>query len=135
MRLLDAEVAQANGQTARAERLYSSIIDIYPDYHGAVEAYVDLLLRQRRSSLAGRIIQTYLRETRDPSPLIYKRYANVLRQQGRTVASFEAMADHFFLLDQDGDAVGQLRLALQAAREGSNEASRISARLERSRFR
>ncbi len=135
VRLLDAEVAQANGQTARAERLYSSIIDIYPDYHGAVEAYVDLLLRQRRSSLAGRIIQTYLRETRDPSPLIYKRYANVLRQQGRTVASFEAMADHFFLLDQDGDAVGQLRLALQAAREGSNEASRISARLERSRFR
>lgn len=135
VRLLDAEVAEANQQTARAERLYSSIIGIYPDHHSAVEAYVDLLLQQRRISLAERVIQSYIRTATDPSPTIYQRYANVLRQQGRTVASHEAMADHFILLEQYGDAVGQLRLALREAREGSNEASRITARLERSQFR
>ncbi len=134
VRLLDAEVALANQQTARAERLYSSIIDIYPDHHSAVESYVDLLLQQRRVSLAERVIQSYLRAAADPSPSIYKRYANVLGKMGRTVASHEALADHFFLLDQNGDAVSQLRLALQAAQEGSNEASRITARLERSQF-
>jgi len=134
-RLLEAEVSDASGETATAERQYQSIIDIYPDHHSAVIGYVDLLLRQRRTSLAERVIQSHIRSVSDPAPAIYKRYANVLRQQGRMVASHEAMADHFLSLDQDGDAVSQLRLALKAAEEGSNEASRINARLERSRFR
>ncbi len=135
VKLLNAEVAIANQNSASAERVFSSILDIYPDNYAAVEKYVEMLLRQRRSDRAERVIRSYIRVARTPSAGVYKKYANVLRQRGQTVASYEAMADHFFLLDDNREAVSQLRLALKSAQEGSNEESRIAARLERSRFR
>ncbi len=135
VRLLNAQVAIANQDTARAERLFGAILDIYPDHYAAVEQYAEMLLRQRRSARAERVIQSYIRAAADPSPDAFKKYSNVLRQQGQTAASYEAMADHFFLLDENREAISQLRLALRSAPEGSNEASRISARLDRSGFR
>jgi predicted Zn-dependent protease len=135
VRLLNARVAVANNDTARAERLFGSVLDIYPDHYATVERYTEMLLRQRRSDRAERVIQSYIRAAHDPSPDVYKKYSNVLRQKGRTAASYEAMADHFFLLDENREAISQLRLALKSAPEGSNEASRISARLDRSGFR
>ncbi len=135
VRLLNAQVAIANQDTARAERLFGAILDIYPDHYAAVEQYSEMLLRQRRSARAERVIQSYIRAAADPSPDAFKKYSNVLRQQGQTAASYEAMADHFFLLDENREAISQLRLALRSAPEGSNEASRISARLDRSGFR
>lgn len=130
--LLSARVAMANGDTARAERIFGSIIDIYPDNYATVEKFTEMLIRQRRSDRAERVIQTYIRNASNPSPHVYRKYANVLKLKGKTTASHEAMADYFFLLDETRDAVSQLKQALRLAAKGSNEESRIAARIQQS---
>ena len=133
VQLINAQVARANGDSARAERIFGSIIDIYPDHYAAVDKYTEMLISQRRSDRAERVIQTYIRSTSSPSPLVYRKYANVLKLKGRATASYEAMADYFFLLDENREAVDQLKQALQLAAKGSNEESRIAARIQQSR--
>lgn len=129
--LLTAKVALANNDTARAERIYGSIIDIYPDNYAAVEKYIEMLIRQKRSDRAEGVIKTYTRNANSIAPDVYRKYANVLKLKGKIAASHEALADHFFLLDERREAIGQLKMALKAAPEGSNEQSRIAARIER----
>lgn len=131
--LLSARVAMATGDTARAERIFGSMIDIYPDNYAAVEKYTEMLILQRRSDRAERVIQNYIRNARTPSPHIYRKYANVLKLKGRATASHEAMADYFFLLDENSEAVGHLKKALKLAAKGSNEESRIAARIQQSK--
>jgi len=133
--LINARVALETDNTARAERIYASLIDIYPDNYAAVESYIDMLIRQRRSNRAERVIQTYIRSSTAPVANVYRKYANVLKLKGRITASYEAMADYFFLLDEDQEAVEQLKQALQLAAKDSNEESRIAARIEQSRNR
>lgn len=132
IQILNARVALANGDTAKAENIYGSLIDIYPGNYAAVEKYTELLIRQRRTNRAERVIQTYTRNASKVQPDVYKKYANVLKQKGRVSASHEAMADYFLLLDERQEAIAQFKKALQSSTEGSNEASRIEARITRS---
>ncbi len=133
--LISARVALDTNNPARAERIYGSLIDIYPNNYAAVESYIDMLIRQRRTDRAERVIQTYIRSAHTPAANVYRKYANVLKLKGRTAASHEAMAEYFFLLDENKEAVGQLKQALQLATKGTNEESRIAARIEQSRNR
>ena len=133
--LLAASVAQETGEAARAERLYSDIIDFQPDNYAATEQYLDLLSVQGRTDRAERVIKSYIRNTHKPSADVFRKYASVLRQKGRTVASHEAMADYYLLLDEDVEAVAQLEIALRSAAQDSNEESRIAARIMETRKR
>jgi len=128
-RLLTARAANEQGDTARAEKLLLEITDLHPDHFAAVEYYVNMLSRQRRFERARAAIVRYLRHSADPQPLIYRRYAEILRRTDQLTASYEAMAEHFFALYDTAEAIGQLRLALRAADQDSNARSRIEARL------
>ena len=128
-------MAQETGGAARAERLYSDIIDFQPDNYAATEQYLDLLSVQGRSDRAERVIKSYIRNTQQPSADVFRKYASVLRQKGQTGASHEAMADYYLLLDEDVEAVAQLEIALRSATQDSNEESRIAARIMETRKR
>ncbi len=133
--LLSAKVAFANGDSARAETILGSILDIYPGNYAAIEQYTEMLIRQRRGDRAERVIQNYIRSANPPSPHVYRKYAQVLKLKGRTTASHEAMADYFFRLHDPKEAVAQLKQALKGAARGSNEESRITARIQQSKNR
>jgi len=135
IKLLAARVAQESGNSARAERFYTEIIDFQPDNYAATEQYLNLLSIQGRANRAERVIRSYLRNTRQPSPGVFRKYASVLKLKGQKVASHEAMADYFLLLDDDTEAVAQLEIALKSAEQDSNEESRIAARIMETRKR
>lgn len=129
-RLIAAKVAGSVGDIARAERILLGITEIAPDNYAAVEYYLELLANQNRNDRGKNVIRGYLRNNDNPSPNIYRRYAEILKQTGEQTASHEAMAEHFTLLDDRAGAIAQLKLALRSATKGSNDESRISARLQ-----
>lgn len=134
-KLVAARVEREVRNFARAERLYSDIIDFQPDHYAAIEQYLDMLQIQGRADRAARVIRSYLRNTRRPIPSVYRKYASVLKLKGKIVASHEAMADYYQSLDEDVEAVAQLEIALRSAKQDSNEESRIAARILETRQR
>ena len=128
-RLAAARVALQNSDYDRAESLLTSITDIQPDNYAATEVLVDTLLPQGKKNDAERTMQQYLRSARRPVPAAYRKYASVLESRGQLTAAHEAMANHYFSIDETTVAVGQLELALKAAEEDSNDSSRVSARI------
>jgi len=133
VQLLVARVALHNNQTAKAERLLSSIIDINPDNYAATRQYLQMLTSQRRSGRAERVIQTYLRSSTSPAPDVYRKYAEVHKLKGNLTGAHEAMADHYLSLDDLGESIKQLELALRSVQSESNQSYRIAARVQRLR--
>lgn len=129
-RLAAARVALQISDYPRAESLLESITDIQPDNYAATEVLVDTLLPQGKTDDAERAMQQYLRSAARPVSSAYRKYASVLEAKGQLTAAHEAMANHYFSLDETTDAVGQLELALKAAEEDSNDSSRVSARIK-----
>lgn len=132
-KLAAARVALQTFEYDRAESLLTSITDIHPDNYAATEILIETLLPQGKTDLAERTIQQYLRSTSRPEPGVYRKYASVLELKGQLTAAHEAMADHYFSLDETREAMGQLELALKAADEDSNASSRVSARIQQVR--
>lgn len=133
VQLLGARVAIANNDSARAEGIYSAVINIQPDNYAAVEQYLGMLGRQNRTDRSEGVIKSYLRNNLTPSPDVYRKYAEVLRVKGRLPAAHEAMADYFFSLNDTREAINQLELALRSVQKESNEEARITARISQSR--
>ena len=133
--LIAARVARESGNYARAEKLFSQIIDFQPDNYAATQSYIDMLGIQGRDDRAERVIRTYLRNTRRPSPDVFRKYASVLKRKGRTVHSHEALANYYRLLDENAEAVAQLEIALKSTEQDSNEQSRIAAQIAEARRR
>ncbi|OED42306.1 hypothetical protein AB833_06530 [Chromatiales bacterium (ex Bugula neritina AB1)] len=129
VRLLTARVAIANNDSAHAESIYSSLVDIQPDNYPATEQYLAMLSGQRRTDRAQAVIKHYLRNSLNPVPDVYRKYAEVLRQKGRVSAAHEATADYFFSTNDPREAIIQLELALRSVEKQSNEEARISARI------
>ena len=130
VQLVAARVTLDTGDQERAENLLESILDIRPNNFAATEIYVDTLIQQRKIAKAEQIVRQYLRSTNQPVPTIYRKYARVLELKGQLTAAHEAMADHYFSLDETREAIGQLELALSSADEDSNDSYRVNARLE-----
>lgn len=129
-KLAAARVALRTSEYERAESLLMSITDIHPDNYAATEVLLEALLPQGKVSKAERVIQQYLRSTSQPVPAVYRKYASVLELQGQLTSAHEAMADHYFSLDETREAMGQLELALKAAEKDSNASSRVQARIQ-----
>ena len=130
VQLAAARVTLDSGDQDSAEKLLESILDIRPDNFAATDLYVDTLVKQRKTNRAEQVIRQYLRSTNRPVPTIYRKYARVLELKGQMSAAHEAMADHYFSLDETREAIGQLELALSTADEDSNDSFRVNARLE-----
>lgn len=134
-KLIGARVAMDNRDYGKAELLLTSITDIQPDNYAASDILIDTLLRQKKNGLAEQVIRQYLRSTNTPVPTVYRKYARVHELNGQLTAAHEAMADHYFSLDETREGMGQLELALKSADEDSNDSDRVSARLEALRKR
>ncbi len=132
-KLAAARVALQTNDYDRAESLLKSISDIQPDNYAALELLIETLVPQGKTDVAERSIQQYLRSTSSPVPDVYRKYATVLELKGQVTAAHEAMADHYFSLDETRDAMGQLELALRSADEESNASSRVAARIQQVR--
>ncbi len=128
-----ARVALQTLDYERAESLLRSITNLQPDNYAATELLIEALLPQSKTRLAERSIQQYLRSTTRPVPAVYRKYATVLQLKGQLTAAHEAMADHYFSLDETRDAIGQLELALRAADEDSSASARVNARIQQVR--
>lgn len=128
--LVNGKVALETKEYDRAEQHLRSITDLQPDNYAAVEVLIETLVQQQKTDQAERVIQQYVRNTSDPIPAVYRKYARVLELKGQLTAAHEAMADYYFSLDQNRDGVGQLELALRTAKEDSNDSTRVTARLD-----
>ena len=132
-KLAAARVAVETRNYEHAETLLRSVANLHPDYYAATDLLVETLVQQRRTEPAERVIRQYLRSTSRPVPAVYRKYAQVLQRNDQLTAAHEAMADYYFSLDEARVAMGQLELALKAADEDSNAATRVNARLQQVR--
>jgi len=132
-KLAAARVALETFDYERAESLLKSVTDIQPDNYAATEVLIETLVQQGKIAPAELTIQQYLRSTTQPIPAVFRKYAQVLQQKGQLTAAHEAMADHYFSLDESREAMGQLQLALKAADKDSNASSRVMARISETR--
>ena len=130
VQLLAAEIdADAGRDTAALERL-GNLIALYPHYYPAVARRARTLAAGSRDAEAQSGVQRYLREQQRPSPSAWQLLAELRIDAGDTAAGAEALAEYYLGIDEPGEALTQLRRALQASAEDSPQRARLEARID-----
>lgn len=122
-----AKLAFSMRQFKRANGIYKEALKIYPSNYTITYAYVKSLILQKQYREAIKLIGTQTR--RDfLEPEFYKLLSEAEQNIGNLANSHEALAEYYFLIGQNHQAMTQIDLALKIPKLDFYQESRLSAR-------
>ena len=128
LRIEQAQIALAAGDTGRAWRLFRQTGKLYPDDFTLAMSYGRALAAQGDPKQALRVLQPYLsRRPRDAS--LFRLYAQAAQRAGKPLLTHAALAEVSYINGNISQAIKQAEMGLQKSAANSFDRARLQARL------
>lgn len=108
--LADIEIKQNNIQSAL--NILSRYLELYPRNYPLTVKYAELLIDNRQTNTAKKLINEQLR-IRKPTPILYKLLSYAENESGNNAQAYFALAEHQFLVGNSFAAILNIKQALR----------------------